>query len=292
MHHWTFDMDSATTRIPIDDAVALAAAHDGVYPTHPHSRVMRWRLDERGPLRDERDVRGWYDEHPHDGGYIRDECLVVLDVEHPSKGGPDGFATLRELEDVIGELPVTRIITTKHGGRHLHFTRPAGFTIKGSASPRGGEIRALRIALPGIDVKAGAQMITVPPTAGYALALDEPAVALPERWARVLAEPETQRLAVLPSMRSVDRQRRIAVAALRDEAAELAALGAGRGAALNRAAFNLGQLADALDFSEIEAALYDAAVRNGKVQKSGKRAVLATILRGYRAGVKHPRRAA
>lgn len=63
------------------------------------------------------------------------DCFV-LDVD--TKGGKDGFATLRGL----GELPDTLTVETGSGGRHLYFKHP-GFEIKNSAGLLG----------PGLDIR-------------------------------------------------------------------------------------------------------------------------------------------
>jgi hypothetical protein len=64
----------------------------------------------------------------------------------------------------------------------------------------------------------------------------------------------------------------------------------GRNAALNRAAWTLGRwvAAGALEQSEVEDGLYDAAERNGLVADDGQRQVWATIRSGLGAGLQQP----
>ncbi len=70
---------------------------------------------------------------------------------------------------------------------------------------------------------------------------------------------------------------------------EVAAPG-GRNAALNRAAWTLGRwvAAGALELTEVEDALYDAAEQNGLVADDGDRQCWATVRSGLSAGLQQP----
>ena len=79
--------------------------------------------------------------------------------------------------------------------------------------------------------------------------------------------------------------------ALDRECADLAHASAGRNEQLNKAAFALGQFvgADRLTQSEVESALFHAAVANGYVAKDGPAAARATIRSGIEKGSLEPR---
>jgi hypothetical protein len=90
-----------------------------------------------------------------------------------------------------------------------------------------------------------------------------------------------------------DHNRTYALAALDDECRKLASLtqGSGRNAALNSAAFSLGQFvpSGALTEAEIKEAIFNASVSNGYVHQDGREAALKTIESGLRAGMQQPR---
>ena len=92
-------------------------------------------------------------------------------------------------------------------------------------------------------------------------------------------------------MQAGARAERYAQVAFERQIAELASTAAERNAALNRAAFGLGQLVGAgyLDRIKVEAELYTAATANGYVGKDGGPAARATIRSGLSRGILHPR---
>jgi hypothetical protein len=210
--------------------------------------------------------------------------LVVVDVDLP-----DGPASLAELEATHGTLPDTCEQRTGSGGRQLLFAHPSGTV--------GNRTRVVD----GIDVRGDGGYIVVPPS--------RHATGDRYRWTRriVPADPPGWLLELLararhPATAPVDvprtvadlplpeetRAQRYAAAAMRRELARLAAAVEGtRNDTLNRAAFNLGQLAAAgmIDPDRVAAELQRAATSIGL----GPRETRRTIASGLAAGVQHPR---
>ncbi|WP_295766011.1 bifunctional DNA primase/polymerase [Undibacterium sp.] len=56
------------------------------------------------------------------------EGYLVLDIDH--KSNKNGYATLRDLEDLHGELPTTLTQSTPSGGQHKLFKLPLGVNVK------------------------------------------------------------------------------------------------------------------------------------------------------------------
>lgn len=214
-----------------------------------------------------------------------DAGLVVLDVEHIDKGGADGFATMRSLVQVVGPLPRTRTHSTKSGGRHLIYRTPSTGDPLRSAQ---GVLRHDAISAPGLDIVTGRAVLRWPPTPGYTLTDDRPAVELPAAWALACSEPPPVAVAPLRAT-SADSARRYALACLDGSAADFAALGAGRNTSLIAISYRLGRLVPHVSPDEIEAALWSAAIVNGAAADHGERSCRGTIRRGIRAGARSPR---
>jgi len=77
--------------------------------------------------------------------------VLVLDVDAPTGGRPDGFAALAELERELGPLPATATAASPSGGEHRFFRWPAGCDRIPS--------RPIR---PGLDCKASSGLVTLP----------------------------------------------------------------------------------------------------------------------------------
>lgn len=131
---------------------ALQWAFEGV-PVFPVSgKVPRTEHGLKDASTDEAQICGWWTAWPDAGigGAVGETCgLWVLDVD-----GPEGLASLRQLEREHGALPPTRTVRTGGGGLHLWFRMPA------SGRPVGNRARVK----PGIDVRGTGGYVVLPPS--------------------------------------------------------------------------------------------------------------------------------
>ncbi len=264
----------------------LAADIGHVLPMNP--RTLKPLLPFDDASSDPDTIAAWFDRWPWCAiGVVAGPAgLAVLDLEHASKGGADGFSTIAALQEAVAPLPETRVHRTKSGGAHLVFALPRGTSIRSAQ----GKLRGASKAAPGIDIVAGRAVLRWPPMPGYTLLHDRPVETLPAAWIVALSDPPPPIVAPMPRrMQREDGGRGYALKALELEACELAELGAGRNCALARAAFKLGQLCPPLYTSEIEASLVQACEVNGSWREHGQRPCIATIARGLRSGMDCPR---
>ncbi|HUM37777.1 MAG TPA: bifunctional DNA primase/polymerase, partial [Anaerolineae bacterium] len=232
-------------------------------------------------------INAWWTHWP--GAAIGIDCggarLLVVDCD--VKHGVDGIAAFEALGIAHGEALHSR---TPSGGLHILFSQNG--TLLGSTAGR---------LAPGVDTRGAGGYIVAPPShvdAGDYEPLDdwsrEPA-KVPAALSQLLAPPcpaPTPPAPTPPCPAPTPRGDPWATAALRDEAARLAATPPGaRNAALNQAAFNLGQLVAAgyLSNAEVTDALTAAARACGLEADDGAREVAATIASGLRAGMTRPR---
>lgn len=228
-------------------------------------------------------VRAWWTRWPQANVGVATGAssrLLVFDIDLP-----DGPTSLARLEADHRALPPTCEQTTGSGGRQLLFAHPGG-----SVGNRAG-------LLPGIDVRGDGGYIVVPPsihaTGSRYQWLGRVAPAEPPSWllalldrSRTLQVPVVE-VAARP-LPTGSRQQRYVAAALQRELASLAtAVEGSRNDTLNRAAFNLGQLAGAglVDQDHVTAKLEKVAVRTGL----GPTEIRRTIASGFAAGLQHPR---
>jgi len=179
--------------------------------------------------------------------------------------------------DLPHDLPQTRTVRTRSGGRHFYFQH-----VGLGNSP--GRLPA------GWDVRGTGGYVLVPGNPGYELERDLPPSTAPD-WLLELIRPK--RYVARPSQPYAAGQHDQYVAsAVQSELAALARCPAGsRGYQLNSTAFRLGTLvgAGALERCQAEHGLWDAASACGLIAVDGERAVNATIRRGLNAGSAHPR---
>jgi len=212
--------------------------------------------------------------------------LVVIDLD--VKGDHDGLAAWETLKDDTGLDDTGALVTeTPSGGRHLIWTDPTGGLIGNSAS---------KLA-PGIDVRANGGYIVAPPSrtadGAYRWLRDGDPGPLPPELVKLLLQQPKPSPSPPRTIRDPSDAEPYAAAALKDETATVAGTApGGRNERLNTSAFALGQLvgAGALSRSEVEAALYNAALDCGLVTDDGERAVRLTIRSGLDAGEREPRR--
>ena len=208
--------------------------------------------------------------------------LVVLDIDLP-----DGPTSLASLEAEHAPLPSTCEQRTGSGGRQLLFAHPG--------RPVGNRTRVQ----PGIDVRADGGYIVVPPSthasgARYRWTGRVPLAPAPGWLLEVLDRTRSADIAAveMPALPlpTGSREQRYAASALHDELARVAAAVEGsRNDTLNRAAFNLGQLAGAglLDRNHVTHELERVGIGNGLGPAETRR----TIASGLAAGLQHPRAA-
>ena len=232
-------------------------------------------------------IAGWWRSWPTANVGIRtgaESGLVVLDID-VDKGGPESLAAL---EAEHGPLPVTLTVRTGSGGGHRYFLHP-GEPIRNDASRKLGA---------GLDVRGDGGYIVAPPSVhatGHPYEwVDSGAqlAAMPSWLLERLREPaiEHRRPPVAPAPYSGNGASPYAEEALRRELSDLGAAQPGeRNHALNRAAFNLGQLIEGGELEEAtaHAELLQAAVAIGLTEREAQ----ATIASGLTKGRTQPRRA-
>jgi len=98
-------------------------------------------------------IHEWWTQHPDANVGVRvgiESNLLVLDVDN--KGGKNGTAELEKLSNQLGQLPLTRIVSTPSGGFHFYF-----------AFPNGLKERALKSELaPGVELKFKGYVVAPP----------------------------------------------------------------------------------------------------------------------------------
>jgi hypothetical protein len=202
---------------------------------------------------------------------------VIIDVD-PRNGGD---ATLAALREAGRALPPTYTVQTGGGGQHYYLTVPEDAHLRGKLGP-------------GVDVKkAGKGYVIVPPSKGYTVLSHEPQADAPP-W--LMAELRVERVDVEagegsePKFFPYEEGTPYGLAALEREMGRLlTAQEGGRNDALNRAAFNMAQIAAGGEISR-KRAITDLATVAPRIGLSVEEAQ-ATIESGWAAGLRVPRQA-
>ena len=279
-------------------AAALDLIHRDipVFPVNPDDKHPLTPNGFKDATTDEAQVRAWWTRWPNNmigipTGPRSGMWLFDADVD-PIKGF-DGPKELAQLTAQHGPLPGTLASTTPRGGSHFYF-RWNGVDIRNSAS---------KIA-PGLDVRGDGGYAIVPPstrTDGRAYAwcgsVSEPADApqwLIDKALQASAKPKgaRQQSTTSPTSTSSPRDHAWALKALEAECTAVAEAPPGtRNDALNRSAFNLGQIiaTGRLDEQEARDHLFEAAEACGLVADDSTQQVWATIDSGVAAGKTQPR---
>jgi hypothetical protein len=238
---------------------------------------------------DQATIRDWWERWPDALiGAPVPEGVVCLDLD-PRAGG--------ELSALFADPPATRTVWSGRGdgGRHFYWVRPDGvFTSTGL--PDGWDLR-----------DGGKAYLIMPPSPHPATGkayvwdttADAPLAALPADVAALLTRPDVPahqvRTTGAAQYGGTDQGTPYALAALRNECEVLARMapGSGRNEALNRAAFNLGQLVGGGELEETHAVdrLYDAAITCGLSHREivGYTGNAGTLWSGLNGGKKSPR---
>lgn len=242
-------------------AAGYSADHDwSVVPCVPGDKPPLWGLRWEDASSEPEQIMEWWSMAPTANvGVACVGDLVVLDVD-----GPEGEATLAELEERYGHLPYTREVATgrRGGGRHLYFLRPDGLE-------EGWRYR-------GLELKASGYVLAPPsvhPDTGawYYTAEDGDRAPLPE-WLQRSPKPVQAPLPQLPSSQDQARLQRAAETALEGELAKLAnhssEPGSGRHTAVYAAAAALGHhvRAGGISRGAVEARLWEVAPALGLAQ--------------------------
>ncbi len=203
--------------------------------------------------------------------------VVVIDVD-PRNGGDRTMAALR---DAGRALPPTYTVQTGGGGQHYYLSVPDDVVLRGKLGP-------------GVDTKAaGKGYVIVPPSRGYKVLSPEAVAPAPE-WLleelRVEAGEVTAGEAGEPKFFPYEEGTPYGLAALEREMGRLlTAQEGGRNDALNRAAFNMAQIAAGGEISR-KKAITDLATVAPRIGLSVEEA-RATIESGWAAGLRVPRQA-
>ena len=267
-------------------------------PAFPVSRVDKHPLCPNGfhdATIDEDQIRKWWAVWPRAmigiaagarfGAWVTDE-----DID--AKKNIDGRETMARLEADHESLPRTLTSITPRGGKHRLF-RWTGINIRNSVEEIG----------PGIDVRGAGGYFVAPPSVradGAAYRWENATTAIVEAptWLSELALTSSSNVAIRrpildlntvngpPQKSSSARDYVWARAALERECDAL-----NTNAALNVAAFNLGQIVAGGELTEQEviAALIAGAEARGLIVEYGEPSVINTINSGLHAGMKYPR---
>lgn len=201
---------------------------------------------------------------------------IVIDVD-PRNGGDRTMALLREAGKA---LPPTYTVATGGGGQHYYLSVPEG-PLRGKLGP-------------GVDVKvSGKGYVIVPPSRGYKVLSPEPQAEAPA-WLleelRAEAVEATAGEAGEPKFFPYEDGTPYGLAALEREMGRLLAAPEGeRNNALNRAAFNMAQIAAGGEISR-KRAITDLATVAPRIGLSVEEA-RDTIESGWTAGLRVPRQA-
>ncbi|MEI4262344.1 phage/plasmid primase, P4 family [Roseovarius sp. D0-M9] len=220
-----------------------------------------------------------------------DSRFFVIDADTPEGHDKDGVGTLRGWIEEHGALPHTIEATTPSGGWHIYFRWPDDLDIRNSES---------KLAS-GIDVRGDGGMVLAPPTikpgTGKAYSWKNPPgffelADCPEWLLSRIRQAQMPKLSerASPARVQIDTGGATAWAdkALQGELAKLLAAPEGaRNAALNRCAFNLGQIVagGGLSADMVKGRMSAAAAGIGL--EAGESA--ATIESGFQAGAATPR---
>jgi|GEM_PF-569485 putative DNA primase/helicase len=126
----------------------------------------------------------WWQAHPtaNIGMAVGERSgLIAIDVDN--KGGKNGSAALASLEEQLGNLPETLIVSTPNNGRHYLFEFPQPFL----------DAPIKRELAPGVELKVNGYIVAPPSklkNGGYSVATRATLAGLPERWKAACVKDE------------------------------------------------------------------------------------------------------
>lgn len=271
-------------------AVTYAQKGYRVFPLEPQGKTPRTAHGCKDATTDEAQVRAWWEALPEANiGMATGWGFLVLDVD-----GPEGEASLAELEDLHGPLPRTPVQTTGKG-RHFLFSVDPSIEVRNTASKLGSKI----------DTRGDGGYVVVAPSIHPSGAMYQwdpltkpslvPAAPAPEWVIDAIRAPKISEIASVDQMDpgSFESHEKYVAAALTNEFELVSRAGNGtRNHALNKAAFSLGTLvgAGAVGEPEVRRILETAANNCGLTRDDGPQKVAKTITSGLTAGMAQPRK--
>jgi hypothetical protein len=218
------------------------------------------------------------------GCHMRSAGIIAIDLDR--KNGVDGTKTLVDLERRFGELPPTRVHSTRSGGLHYFYRAP------GVDRNSAGRIRRTGEAAPGFDVRAGDGFVRWIGTPGFALVRKLPIVELPTSWREALSDaPGAPRERVELTGGPVERRRACGALLWAGEQVANAGRGARNGDLHRYARWMAQRFCPPLSYREIEAVMLQACAENGLAKDDGERKCIASIRSGFQWGSQHRRSA-
>lgn len=277
--------------------------------TDPRCRDGHVKWEQRATTDQDRITRAWSAAPYNPGIATGPSGLVVIDLDAPKPGEPIpaelASAGIAAGDDMLAalceehgqEFPWdTFTVRTGRGGWHLYFSAPTGIRLGNTSARLGWKI----------DTRADGGYVLAPGsivrlddggTGRYKLVNDWPPAPLPGWIGALLSAPKGRTLSlgcpedVAGRVRHLDQY--VATALKREGERVGAAVEGGRNAALNKAAFHLGQLiaTGAVDDATAERELYAAASRHFGIGSPPFTAAdaLATIRSAINAGKRKPR---
>lgn len=120
-------------------ALKYAAAVKAVFPCNPDNKQPLCKGGFKSATTDADQISKWWQQFPRamiglPTGAINN--IMVIDVDTLQGHNADGFKSLEQLQNNIGQLPETLIVSTPTGGRHIYFEHP-GEKLKNSAGKLG-----------------------------------------------------------------------------------------------------------------------------------------------------------
>src|SRR5262249_21125365 len=278
----------------LDAALDYSAGNTPVFPVNFIAKHPLCPHGLKDATRDENQIRTWWRIFP---------CAMigiptgprsgvwVLDVDVDPKKDINGHETMARLENEYGVLPLTLCSITPRGGLHYLF-RWNGINIRSSTAKIG----------TGLDVRGDGGYFIAPPSmrvdgAAYRWENAASAIVAAPAWLSELALASSSNGAVKrtvinlntpdgPPRKSSARDHVWLRSSLHRQCDAL-----NTNAALNAAAFNLGQIVAGGELTEqdVIAALLAGAEACGLIVEYGEPSVVKTIHSGLRAGMKYPR---
>jgi len=203
--------------------------------------------------------------------------IFVLDVDLDPARGINGEQSLYALVAQYGDLPETKAIRTRRGGRHLYFKWEPGI---GNSTGKCGS---------GLDIRGEGGYVIVPPSPGYTVIRDADPVKAPEWLIKFLVNPNPPRQAqsVLTANSDGAPYGKAALAGLIEQM---------RGAAdgnwndtLNAVSFRFGQLVAGGELPEtVGKQLKQAARETGTAKPGDETKLQRTFRSGFESGLKNP----
>ena len=198
--------------------------------------------------------------------------IFVLDVDYDAERGIDGEQSLSALVAQYGELPETKTIRTRRGGRHLYFLMEPGI---GNSTGKCGV---------GLDIRGEGGYVIVPPSPGYTNINDADPAKAPDWLINLLRK---QKYGAPPANCSGTSYGKTALAGLIDQMR--VAIDGNWNDTVNTVAFRFGQLVAVNELPATAGEYLKQAARETGTAKPGDETKLQKTFRsGFEAGMRNP----